>query len=85
MGKWVPGVALIGLVCVMIIPAPGLTGILIGALCVLAIALSAAMMLFERAVDRFLEPVAQSYRRWRTAKKSRRRALHAGSGMVRKT
>lgn len=83
MKTWVAGVALVGLICVMSIPAPGLLGIAIGAFCVLAIAISAAMLLFERLVTRFVDPMLEGFRRQRDAKR-RRRALHAGSGMARK-
>ena len=48
MAKWIPGAAVFGLLCLMIIPAPGIWGVLIGAACVLAIVGSLCMLLLDR-------------------------------------
>ncbi|MBP1184094.1 hypothetical protein [Methylobacterium sp. PvR107] len=80
MAKWIPGAAVFGLLCLMIIPAPGIWGVLIGAACVLAIVGSLCMLLLDRVASRFLV--------WRErAKQGRRvrsRVVHAGSGMTRR-
>ncbi|KAB1070209.1 hypothetical protein [Methylobacterium planeticum] len=80
MAKWIPGVATFGLLCLMIIPAPGIWGVLIGGVCTLAIIVSAALWLLDRVASRILA--------WRDRTRSRRgggrRAVHAGSGMARK-
>lgn len=80
MAKWIPGAAVFGLLCLMIIPAPGIWGVLIGATCVLAIVVSLCMLVLDRMATRFL-----AWReRVRQARRNRARAVHAGSGMVRK-
>lgn len=80
MAKWIPGAAVFGLLCLMIIPAPGIWGVLIGAVCVLAIIGSLCMFVLDRAATAIL-----TWRgRMRTQRLSRSRAVHAGSGMTRK-
>ncbi|MGH1573700.1 hypothetical protein ACRAWG_27440 [Methylobacterium sp. P31] len=80
MAKWIPGAAVFGLLCLMIIPTPGIWGVLIGATCVLAIIVSLCMLLLDRMVTRAL-----GWReRVRQACRNRARAVHAGSGMTRK-
>ncbi len=81
MSKWAPSVALIGLVGVMVLPTPSVRGIAIGSCRVLAIALSAAMLHFERAVDRVAKPFADAFRR---PTKPKSHDVNAGSGMARK-
>jgi len=78
MAKWIPGAAVFGLLCLMIIPAPGIWGVLIGAVCVLAIVGSLCMLLLDR--------VATALLAWRARprKIGRSRAVHAGSRMTRK-
>ena len=80
MAKWIPGVATFGLLCLMIIPAPGIWGVLIGGVCALAILVSAALWMLDQMASRILT--------WRDRRRSRqtgrRRAVHAGSGMAKK-
>ncbi|MDP4005546.1 hypothetical protein [Methylobacterium sp. NEAU K] len=80
MAKWIPGAAVFGLLCLMIIPAPGIWGVLIGAICVLAIVVSLSLFLLDRAATGILAWRA----RVRAKGRSRGRAVHAGSGMTRK-
>jgi O-antigen/teichoic acid export membrane protein len=80
MAKWVPGAAVFGLLCLLIIPAPGIWGVLIGALCVLAIVVSLSVLLLDRIATAILAWRA----RVRAKRPSRRRAVHAGSGISRK-
>ncbi len=80
MAKWIPGAAVFGLMCLMIIPAPGIWGVLIGAVCVLAIVGSLCMLLLDR--------IATAILAWRARMRTHAwpvRAVHAGSGMTRKT
>lgn len=82
MAKWIPGAAVFGLLCLMIIPAPGIWGVLIGAACVLAIVGSLFMLFLDRTATALLA--------WRArAKQPRRgqgrsRLVHAGPGLTRK-
>jgi hypothetical protein len=80
MAKWIPGAAVFGLLCLMIIPAPGIWGVLIGATCVLAIIGSLCMLLLDRTATAILA--------WRERMRERRlgraRAVHAGCGITRK-
>lgn len=81
MPNWIPVAAVFGLLALMVIPAPGIMGVLIGAVCILAIAMSALVWLLDRAATGFLG--------WRrriaeTRRARRRKAVHAGSGMARK-
>ncbi|GJE27752.1 hypothetical protein [Methylobacterium organophilum] len=82
MGKWVPAVASIGLLCLLIIPAPGVLGLLIGTACALAIIISAVMWFLDRMATRLLVWGA-SFKRKVAGK--RRRDVHAGSGISKKT
>ena len=81
MAKWIPGAALFGLVCLMMLPAPGIWGVLIGGICALAIVVSAVMWVLDRMAGHIVN--------WREAANAkrlsaqRRRAVHAGSGMAR--
>ncbi|MCJ2084452.1 hypothetical protein MKK88_00380 [Methylobacterium sp. E-005] len=82
MAKWIPGAAVFGLLCLMIIPAPGIWGVLIGAACVLAIVGSLFMLVLDRVATAIL---AWRARAKQTSKPSRRtRVVHAGPGMIRK-
>ncbi|WP_336489797.1 hypothetical protein [Methylobacterium nigriterrae] len=66
-----------GLLCLMIIPAPGIWGVLIGCTCALAIVISAALWLLDRMASGLLN--------WRERLRAKgRRAVHAGSGIARK-
>ena len=80
MPYWAPIVAVFGLACLMIIPAPGIEGLVIGCICVLIIVVSAVLLLLDRLASRVLVLAA------RVKKRSRRpgRAVHAGSGIARK-
>jgi hypothetical protein len=81
MSKWVPGVALLGLVCLMVIPAPGVLGLIIGGICTAAIIISGLLLLLDRAANR----IGHAWERRKSRNRSKaRRAVHAGSGMVRK-
>jgi hypothetical protein len=83
MAKWIPGAAVFGLLCLMIIPAPGIWGVLIGAACVLAIVGSLFMLVLDRVATALLAWRARVERA--RAKPSRRtRVVHAGPGMTRK-
>lgn len=78
---WMPALSLCGLVCLMIIPAPGIWGVVIGALCLLTILVWA----IAAVIDRMLEPVRRRLTAWREARaRKRRRAVHSGSGIARK-
>ncbi|GLS46604.1 hypothetical protein [Methylobacterium brachythecii] len=81
MSKWVPAVALIGLVCIMVLPTPGVLGIAIGTCCLLAIIVSAVTLFFERIFSSVTKPVTDALRRMAKPKK---RYVHGGSGMGRK-
>ena len=81
MGRWISMTAVFGLVCLMIIPTPGISGICIGAVCLLAIIATAVMHLLDRA-STYLLLWHDSYKQQRIG--NRRRNLHAQSGMARK-
>ncbi|WP_246732819.1 hypothetical protein [Methylobacterium sp. BTF04] len=66
----------------MIIPAPGILGIVIGGCCVLAIAIRAMMWLLDGMATRLLG-LAGRLRGGRNGKS--RRNVHAGSGIARKS
>jgi hypothetical protein len=79
MAQWIPGAAVFGLLCLMIIPAPGIWGVLIGAVCVLAIVVSLCMLVLDR--------VATALLAWRQRARQARRnraVVHAGARMARK-
>lgn len=76
MARWIPIMASIGLVSLMVIPAPGIWGLLIGVACSLAILVSTLLWL----LDQFATRMAQAWER----QARRRRKMHAGSGMIRK-
>lgn len=80
MSKWVPAVAVVGLVCLMVIPAPGVLGVVIGAGCVLAIALSAIMFLLDRLATRL---IALGQRIRSSLFSQDKRAVHKHSGTAR--
>lgn len=80
MPNWVPLVAMFGLACLMIIPAPGIEGLVIGCICVLIIVVSAVLLLLDRLASRVL--VLASRMKLRGGRPSR--AVHAGSGIARK-
>lgn len=80
MAKWIPGAAVFGLLCLLIIPAPGIWGVLIGAVCVLAIVVSLFMLL----LDRMATGILAWRQRTRPVRRGRARVVHAGSGMTRK-
>ena len=81
MKRWIPVTAVVGLVCLMIIPTPGILGICIGAVCLLAIIATIFVHLLDKASTRILtwHEARRKRRRW-----SHRRVIHAQSGMVRK-
>ncbi|MCE4223093.1 hypothetical protein HCU64_04965 [Methylobacterium sp. C25] len=81
MSKWVPAVALIGLVCIMVLPTPGVLGIVIGTCCLLAIIVSAVALFFERILSRVIKPVTDAFRR---AAKPKKRFADAGAVVGRK-
>ena len=62
MAKWIPGVATFGLICLMVLPAPGIWGVLIGGICVVAIIGSVLMWALDSVLSRGLA----RYARWRT-------------------
>ncbi|WP_245259381.1 hypothetical protein [Methylobacterium sp. 77] len=64
----------------MVIPTPGVIGILIGSVCALAIVASAIFI----AVDRLAGRLAMVFARGRTQRRAPKRAVHANSGMSRK-
>ncbi|MCJ2034764.1 hypothetical protein [Methylobacterium sp. J-068] len=77
--KTIPLLATIGLISLMVFPAPGLCGLLIGVACSLAIILSALLWLLDRIVTRLALL-------WdRKAGRRVRRQVHAGSGMTRRS
>ena len=81
MGPWIPATAVLGLLCLMIIPTPGVLGICIGAVCLLAIAAAAVMHLLDKTSAYFLL-WHNNFRKQRI--RNRRRNIHAQSGMARK-
>lgn len=81
MAKWVPLTALFGLVCLMVIPTPGIVGILIGSVCALAIIVSAIVLAVDRLAGRLAIMIS---RRKQSRAPKRRHAVHAHSGMTKK-
>ncbi|HEX8417738.1 MAG TPA: hypothetical protein VF641_09045 [Methylobacterium sp.] len=81
MSNWIPGVAVFGLVCLMVIPAPGILGLIIGAACVVTIMVSALVILLDMMSTRMIAHWERMKARRTSAK---RRAVHAGSGIARK-
>ena len=82
MPKWVPAVATIGLICLMILPTPGVLGLIIGTVC--ARAQGAGAGVGRR------HPLAARLRRGLAALRQAsarrvRRDVHPGSGIARKT
>ncbi|MGU3360438.1 hypothetical protein ACLBWX_08905 [Methylobacterium sp. M6A4_1b] len=79
MAKVIPLIATFGLICLMVLPAPGILGLMIGLACTITIVICAAVWLFDRAATHialFMERTGERL--------FRRRAVHAGSGMMRK-
>lgn len=77
MTKWIPVVASFGLICLMVLPTPGILGLVIGTSCALAILAWGALWLLDRAADRVIL--------FGSRLRVRRRAVHAGSGIAVKT
>ncbi|MET3411443.1 MULTISPECIES: hypothetical protein [unclassified Methylobacterium] len=84
MAKWIPGAAVFGLLCLMIIPAPGIWGVLIGAACVLAIVGSLCMLVLDRVASAILVWRQRMRVRRPSPGRSRSRVVHAGARMTRK-
>ncbi|MGU3543456.1 hypothetical protein [Methylobacterium sp. A52T] len=84
MAKWIPGAAVFGLLCLMIIPAPGIWGVLIGAACVLAIVGSLCMLVLDRVASAILVWRQRLRVRRPSSGRSRSRVVHAGSRVTRK-
>jgi hypothetical protein len=80
MARWIPGAAVFGLLCLMIIPTPGIWGVLIGASCVLVIVGSLCMLLLDRVATRLL----LWRQRVRQERRNRARAVQAGPGLTRR-
>lgn len=81
MEKWIPATATFGLICLMILPAPGIWGVVVGGVCALTIVVSALVWCLDRMSSR----VADWYVSMRKRKRAnRRRAVHARSGIARK-
>lgn len=76
MTKWIPIVASFGLICLMVLPTPGILGLMIGTSCALAILAWGALWLLDRAADRLIL--------FGTRLRRRRPAVHAGSGIAMK-
>lgn len=81
MEKWIPATATFGLVCLMILPAPGIWGVVIGGVCALTIIVSALLWCLDRMSSR-VGGWYVALRKRRVA--TRRRAIHARSGIARK-
>lgn len=81
MAKWIPLTALFGLVCLMVIPTPGIIGILIGSACAFAIIVSAIIMMIDRLAGRLARRLER--RKLRRAPKPKL-GVHANSGIARK-
>lgn len=77
--RWIPLLASVGLVSLMVMPAPGPWGLVIGVGCSLTIILFACLWYLDRSANYLALRWAQ-----RTTRPGRR-SLHAGSGMIRKT
>ncbi|MGE8131083.1 hypothetical protein ACLBYG_26750 [Methylobacterium sp. D53M] len=84
MAKWIPGAAVFGLLCLMIIPAPGIWGVLIGAACVLAIVGSLCMLVLDRVASAILVWRQRVRVRRPSSGRSRSRVVHAGARVTRK-
>nr|WP_042673318.1 hypothetical protein [Methylobacterium sp. B34] len=84
MAKWIPGAAVFGLLCLMIIPAPGIWGVLIGAACVLAIVGSLCMLVLDRVASAILVWRQRMRVRRPSPGRSRSRVVHAGARVTRK-
>lgn len=84
MAKWIPGAAVFGLLCLMIIPAPGIWGVLIGAACVLAIVGSLCMLVLDRVASAILVWRHRVRVRRPSSGRSRSRVVHAGARVTRK-
>lgn len=80
MPSWVPLVAMFGLGCLMIIPAPGVEGLVIGTICVIIIVVSAVLLLLDQLASRVL--ILASRMKLRSGRPSR--AVHGGSGIAKK-
>ncbi|MFD1300500.1 hypothetical protein [Methylobacterium marchantiae] len=65
----------------MVIPTPGIIGIMIGSVCALAIIVSAIILAIDRLAGRLAIMVS---RRKQARAPKRNRAVHAHSGMTRK-
>ncbi|GJE37808.1 cytochrome b561 [Methylobacterium persicinum] len=80
MARWIPVVATLGLLCVMILPTPGILGVIIGASCVVVIGISVMLFVLDRIATRIL-----NWRpRWRRYQTIKVRNVHSNSGMARK-
>lgn len=77
MARWIPLLASIGLVSLMVLPAPGPWGLLIGVVCSLAILVAALVWLLDRLATRIATV-------WERRSGRRRRVMHPGSGMTHK-
>jgi hypothetical protein len=83
MKPWIPIIAVLGLVIVASVPAPGIVGVAIGGLCIALIVGWALAIAFQAAWDRTMGPVIAAVRKLFQARR-RRRQFHAGSGLARK-
>lgn len=83
-GRWVPGVSMIGLAGLIALPTPGVAGVMIGGGCLALIAAWAAMVATGFVLAGLAAPVLRRIRpAWTTRR--RRRDLHAGSGIARRS
>ena len=75
MKPWIPVIAVLGLIVVASVPAPGILGVAVIVGWALAIA-------FRAAWDRTMAPILDAIRAHLRAR--RRREFHAGSGLAKK-
>lgn len=80
MTKAVPLLATFGLVSLVVLPAPGIWGLVIGLTCTITILICGVLWLFDRAATHLACLIERNRNRFLR----RRRAVHAGSGMMRK-
>ena len=83
MKPWIPIIAVLGLLVVASVPAPGILGVAVGGLCLASIvgwALAVAFRaVWARTMARVIDAVRTALRNRR-----RRRQIHVGSGLAKK-
>lgn len=83
MKPWIPVIAVLGLIIVASVPAPGIFGVAVGGLCVVLIVGWALAVAFQAVWDRTMAPITDAISAHFRARR-RRREFHAGSGLAKK-